>query len=93
MSGRTVVASSLIGVNDLTALVPAGTPAQSLALDRHFDVPRPDQTAAALDRLPQQVEYGVLTLRVADVLPATQAAQAHRRLEAGGVRGRLVLQF
>jgi NADPH:quinone reductase len=39
------------------------------------------------------VTEGVLTLRVADVLPAAQAAQAHRRLEAGGVRGRLVLTF
>lgn len=36
---------------------------------------------------------GVLTLRVADVLPASAAAEAHRRLEAGGVRGRLVLTF
>jgi NADPH2:quinone reductase len=47
----------------------------------------------ALDRLREQVEAGVLTLRVADVLPAARAADAHRRLEAGGVRGRLVLQF
>jgi len=47
----------------------------------------------ALDRLREQVESGVLTLRVAEVLPATDAAEAHRRLEAGGVRGRLVLQF
>ena len=47
----------------------------------------------ALDRLRQQVEDGVLTLRVADVLPAARAPEAHRRLEAGGVRGRLVLQF
>lgn len=47
----------------------------------------------ALDRLREQVENGVLTPRVADVLPATQAADAHRRFEAGGVRGRLVLQF
>jgi len=46
-----------------------------------------------LDRLRQQVEEGVLTLRVADVVPATRAAEAHRRLEAGGVRGRLVLDF
>ncbi|MGH3206264.1 MAG: NADP-dependent oxidoreductase, partial [Trebonia sp.] len=37
------------------------------------------------------VAKGVLTFRVAGVLPAAQAAQAHRRLEAGGVRGRLVL--
>jgi NADPH2:quinone reductase len=36
---------------------------------------------------------GVLSLRVAEALPASAAAQAHRRLEAGGVRGRLVLTF
>ena len=36
---------------------------------------------------------GRLTLRVARTLPATRAAQAHAQLEAGGVRGRLVLQF
>lgn len=46
-----------------------------------------------LERLRDQVEDGTLTLRVADVLPAAQAAEAHRRLEAGGVRGRLVLDF
>jgi NADPH:quinone reductase-like Zn-dependent oxidoreductase len=39
------------------------------------------------------VTKGVLTLRVAGVLPAAQAADAHRRLEAGGVRSRLVLTF
>ncbi|MBV9382650.1 MAG: NADP-dependent oxidoreductase [Streptosporangiaceae bacterium] len=36
---------------------------------------------------------GTLSLRVADVLPAADAADAHRRFEAGGVRGRLVLTF
>jgi len=39
------------------------------------------------------VGKGVLTLRVAEALPADQAAEAHRRLAAGGVRGRLVLTF
>jgi NADPH2:quinone reductase len=39
------------------------------------------------------VTEGVLTLRVAEVLPVDRAAEAHRRLEAGGVRGRLVLKF
>jgi NADPH:quinone reductase len=39
------------------------------------------------------VSKGVLTLRVAEVLPADHAAEAHRRLAAGGVRGRLVLTF
>jgi NADPH:quinone reductase-like Zn-dependent oxidoreductase len=39
------------------------------------------------------VAAGVLTLRVAAELPARQAAQAHRLLAAGGVRGRIVLTF
>ena len=39
------------------------------------------------------VEDETLTLRVADTLPAEQAAQAHRRVEAGGLRGRLVLTW
>lgn len=46
-----------------------------------------------LDRLRQQAEQGIVTLRVAQVLPAEQAAQAHRLLAAGGVRGRIVLDF
>ncbi|GCF09790.1 quinone oxidoreductase family protein [Dictyobacter arantiisoli] len=45
------------------------------------------------NQLVQQVEQGILTLRVADVLPANRAGEAHRRLEAGGVCGRLVLDF
>jgi NADPH:quinone reductase-like Zn-dependent oxidoreductase len=48
---------------------------------------------AKLDRLRQQVEAGQVTLRVARTFPAEQAAEAHRLLEAGGVRGRLVLEF
>lgn len=52
-----------------------------------------DQEQAKLDQLRQQVEDGVLTLRVADVLPMDKAAEAHRRMEAGGVRGRLVIEL
>ncbi|MFI6348685.1 NADP-dependent oxidoreductase [Streptomyces sp. NPDC050560] len=48
---------------------------------------------AMLDTLSRQAEQGVLSLRVAEVMPAGEAAQAHRRLEAGGLRGRLVLDF
>jgi NADPH2:quinone reductase len=44
-------------------------------------------------RLAELVLAGQLTPRVADTLPAERAAEAHRRLEAGGVRGRLVLTF
>jgi NADPH:quinone reductase len=46
-----------------------------------------------LDRLRQQAETGQVTLRVARTLPAERAAEAHRALEAGGTRGRLVLEF
>ena len=46
-----------------------------------------------LAELVDLVTAGQLTLRVAGELPAEQASEAHRRLEAGGVRGRLVLTF
>jgi NADPH:quinone reductase len=46
-----------------------------------------------LSRLAELAAKGVLSLRVADVLPAARAAEAHRRFEAHGVRGRLVLTF
>ena len=46
-----------------------------------------------LDRLREQVEAGVITLRVAKTMAAADAAEAHRQLEAGGVRGRFVLEF
>ena len=48
------------------------------------------------DRLASLAELasnGVLTLRIAELLPAERAAEAHQRLAAGGVRGRLVLTF
>ncbi|WP_369807330.1 zinc-binding dehydrogenase [Mycobacterium sp. 852002-51057_SCH5723018] len=46
-----------------------------------------------LNTLRDLAEAGTLTLRVAGTLPAEQAAEAHRRLEAGGLRGRLVLTW
>lgn len=46
-----------------------------------------------LDELRQLVEDGAVTLRVARTLPFTEAAEAHRLLEAGGLRGRVVLEF
>ena len=47
----------------------------------------------ALDRLRQEVEDGHVTLRVADTFAPGDAPEAHRRLEAGGTRGRLVIRF
>jgi NADPH2:quinone reductase len=48
---------------------------------------------AALDTLRAQAEKGVITLRVAGTFPPEAAASAHRQLEAGGTRGRLVIVF
>jgi NADPH:quinone reductase len=49
--------------------------------------------AAKLSDLMRLVTEGKLTLRVAREVPAADAAEAHRQLEAGGTRGRLVLTF
>jgi NADPH2:quinone reductase len=51
------------------------------------------EEAGKLDELREAVEKGIVTLRVAAAIPAEDAAEAHRRLEAGGVRGRLVITF
>lgn len=46
-----------------------------------------------LNRLRELVEKGVLALRVAGTYAPEEAAQAHRDLAAGGVRGRLVIEW
>lgn len=46
-----------------------------------------------LDHLRQLAETGALTLRVAARFPPEEASRAHRLLAAGGVRGRLVIDF
>ncbi|MFC4530383.1 quinone oxidoreductase family protein [Sphaerisporangium dianthi] len=46
-----------------------------------------------LHQIRRLAESGAITPRVAAALPAAEAAEAHRRLEAGGLRGRLVLTF
>jgi NADPH:quinone reductase-like Zn-dependent oxidoreductase len=47
----------------------------------------------ALDRLGQLVAAGRLTLRVAETFPPERAADAQRKMAAGGTRGRLVIVF
>ena len=68
------------------------------AAERHISIHPISSFGAArdtalLDRLGRLAEDGTLTLRVAEVMPATQAGEAQRRLAAGGVRGRLVLDL
>ncbi len=56
-------------------------------------VPSVSEDTAALQHLRELAEAGAVTLRVADVMAMDDAPEAHRRLEAGGVRGRLVLDL
>jgi NADPH2:quinone reductase len=46
-----------------------------------------------LDELRRLADSGAVTLRVARTYPPEDTADAHRALEAGGVRGRLVITF
>jgi NADPH:quinone reductase len=59
------------------------------------DVWVPDYQLAndKLSQLSALAEQGRISLRVADVFDASRAADAHHRLDAGGLRGRLVLTF
>jgi NADPH:quinone reductase-like Zn-dependent oxidoreductase len=89
----------------LGLVVGAVRPGGSIAVLRDWSGPMPDgiavrrvragdhlQDPGAMNRLGQLVERGVLTPRVSRVFPLEQAADAHRLLETGGVRGRLVLE-
>jgi NADPH2:quinone reductase len=66
--------------------------------DRGIDV-RPVWVRTALERtdwlehLRERASDGRLKLRVAAELPPEQAAEAHRLMEAGGLRGRAVIVF
>jgi NADPH:quinone reductase len=48
---------------------------------------------ASLEELADHLRAGRLTPRIAGSYPIDRAGEAHARLEAGGVRGRLVLTF
>ncbi|PSR70190.1 oxidoreductase [Nocardia sp. MDA0666] len=47
--------------------------------------------AAAATVIDQKLADRTLTARIADTMPLARAAEAHHRLEKGGVRGRLIL--
>ena len=47
----------------------------------------------ALDRLGQLVAAKRLTLRVEETFPPERAADAQRKMAAGGIRGRLLIVF
>jgi NADPH:quinone reductase len=60
---------------------------------RHVSVTDRVNDGASLQRLAKLLQDGVLTPRVAVRLPVQDGAQAHRLVEQGGMRGRVVLTF
>ncbi|MBV6756726.1 NADP-dependent oxidoreductase [Rhodococcus opacus] len=59
----------------------------------HSNVRKRVADQAAIRRLREQVESGVLWTSVAQTFPASEATEAHRRLDEGGLRGRIILLF
>jgi NADPH:quinone reductase-like Zn-dependent oxidoreductase len=51
------------------------------------------ENQAALESLGKLVSEGKLTLRVQETFPPDRAGEAHAKMEAGGIRGRLVVVF
>jgi NADPH:quinone reductase-like Zn-dependent oxidoreductase len=97
-----VVDAAVIGAGLLPAIRDAGQLAAVRAFDgeaergiRIHQVRVSDyaHNQEALRRLSTLAAHGDLRLRVAETFPPEQAAAAHRKLAAGGVRGRLVIVF
>jgi NADPH:quinone reductase-like Zn-dependent oxidoreductase len=70
-------------------VVPGSAPDPERGIQPQTYLVQPDGTALA--ELSRLVDRNALTLRIADVMPLARADAAHRRLEAGGLRGKLLL--
>jgi NADPH:quinone reductase-like Zn-dependent oxidoreductase len=97
-----VVDAALLGTSILPAIKDGG----GMAVVRGFQgeterdiaihqvqVSRYAENQAALAGLGDLVSQGKVTLRVAETFPPERTGEAHEKLAAGGVRGRLVIVF
>ena len=69
-----------------------GNPQRNINFSQTF-VRNYDCEFEKLDALRKLVNAGKLSLRVADTFTPENVSSAHTRLEAGGTRGRLVIEF
>lgn len=69
----------------------SGQPERGISV-HGLNVPRRATDQPAIARMRELVENGVLDLRVAAIYPFVDAAAAHRRLDHGGLRSRIVLE-
>lgn len=88
------IASALVREGGSVVLVRSTQASADTRVRRHFvSVGQHVGRTDALEQLAALMAQGKLTPRVALRLPARQAAEGHRRLEQGGLRGRIVLEF
>jgi len=80
------------GVAALRGTGPFGAPDRGITFHTVY-VPDYRGRRDKLDQLRRLADAHAVTLRVAATFAAEQAPEAHRLLEAGGTRGRLVLEF
>lgn len=75
--------------HEVTDALAAEAAAKGIKATRH--VVHPD--GEGLARLAAQADAGQLTVRIDEVFPIEQAAIAHRRIESGRTRGKIVLEI
>ncbi|MFD6432667.1 NADP-dependent oxidoreductase [Streptomyces venezuelae] len=83
---------SIAGVRDggrAVSIVPKAPPVAERGIDVRMSFV--EQDGRRLEELSALVDEGVLTLRVAETFPLAEVGEAHRRLAAGGSRGKLLI--
>ncbi|MFK4071461.1 NADP-dependent oxidoreductase [Streptomyces sp. NPDC029674] len=84
--------ASVAGVRDggrAVSIVPTAPPVAERGIDVRMSFV--EQDGRRLEKLSALVDEGVLTLRVAATFPLAEVGEAHRRLAAGGSRGKLLI--
>ncbi|MFH8607513.1 NADP-dependent oxidoreductase [Streptomyces sp. NPDC018029] len=84
--------ASIAGVRDggrAVSIVPTAPPVAERGIDVRMSFV--EQDGRRLEELSALVDEGVLTLRVAATFPLAEVGEAHRRLAAGGSRGKLLI--
>ena len=91
--GATLIARDRVvtGVTDTLSIYSSSTKAQAQLSGVRVIEPLVEPDGRSLDRIAAMVAEGSLRVALQSVLALEQAEEAHRRLEAGGVRGKLVL--
>ncbi|MFG2114721.1 NADP-dependent oxidoreductase [Streptomyces sp. NPDC048718] len=84
--------AAIAGVRDggrAVSIVPTAPPVAERGIEVRMSYV--EQDGRRLEELSGLVDKGVLTLRVAETFPLAEAGEAHRRLAAGGARGKLLI--